>query len=173
MTYCTAPAAAEDLVEIKTLLSASGLPSTDLTASKLKSFWVARDPNSPSMHNIVGVIGLETFSPPRSSPREPHNHNSEGVALLRSLAVKEGYRNQGIAQSLCDEMETFARVHYGIRQLYLLTTTAEEYFCNKRGFERTDRKSVPASIQSTSEFSGGLCPCSAVCLTKHLEELST
>ncbi|CAB9527585.1 n-acetylglutamate synthase [Seminavis robusta] len=145
-----APPAGSDLVVIKELLESCQLPTKDLTESHLTSFLVA----TTNDNGIIGVVGLEVFPP------SPH-------ALLRSLAVKDSHRGQGIATALYNQMEKVARETHGIKHLYLLTTTAADYFRSRQGFQRVERKAAPNVIQATAEFSA-ICPCSAVCLRKDL-----
>ncbi|NID14509.1 hypothetical protein [Luteibacter yeojuensis] len=55
----------------------------------------------------------------------------------------------------------------GFAKLFLLTTTATDYFV-ERGYRRVDREEVPADIRSTRQFAG-LCPASALVMVKELE----
>ncbi len=55
-----------------------------------------------------------------------------------------------------------------IKTLYLLTLTAEGFF-SKLGFNNLDRKNVPETLQGTEEFRS-LCPDTAVCMVKNIEE---
>lgn len=66
---------------------------------------------------------------------------------------------------LCRALEAQAR-RQGISTLYLLTTTAESFFC-ERGYEEIERARAPAAIRRTSEFAE-LCPDSATCMCKEL-----
>ena len=50
----------------------------------------------------------------------------------------------------------------GLREFYLLTTTAEEYF-RKRGFKTIDRDEVHPQLLSSREFQDA-CPTSATCM---------
>jgi amino-acid N-acetyltransferase len=50
--------------------------------------------------------------------------------------------------------------------VYLLTTTAPEYFA-ELGFSRVERASAPEAMQSSSEFAS-ICPASATCMVKML-----
>jgi amino-acid N-acetyltransferase len=50
--------------------------------------------------------------------------------------------------------------------IYLLTTTAERYF-PKFGFERIARTDVPATVQTSIEFTSA-CPASAAVMRKLL-----
>ena len=52
----------------------------------------------------------------------------------------------------------------GIRDVYLLTTTAEHYF-PRLGFACVDRECVPAAVRTSAEFTGA-CPASAVVMRK-------
>lgn len=141
------PALAGDEAAIKALLAACGLPCEDLTPIHLEHFWVLRD--GPE---LAGVVGLEMYG---------------DVGLLRSLAVAETNRGIGIAAQLTDKAEADARAQ-GVRALYLLTTTAADYFA-RRGYKRADRDAAPAALKNTAEFRS-LCPDSAVCMVKELEE---
>jgi amino-acid N-acetyltransferase len=138
-------AAEADLDRIRALLAACDLPAEDLAAALLGGFTVASEAG-----RLVGCIGLEPLA--------------DG-ALLRSLAVEPAHRGRGIAARLCDEAEEAARKS-GVRDLYLLTTTAAEYFA-ARGFRRVDRSALPASVQATAQFME-LCPASAVAMHKSL-----
>jgi amino-acid N-acetyltransferase len=53
-----------------------------------------------------------------------------------------------------------------VRNLYLLTTTAERYF-KEHGYEAVDRASAPPDIQGTRQFAG-LCPASSAFMVKAL-----
>jgi amino-acid N-acetyltransferase len=50
----------------------------------------------------------------------------------------------------------------GLRAVYLLTTTAADYF-RRFGFEDARRDEAPAVLQRSSEFAS-VCPASAACL---------
>jgi len=53
-----------------------------------------------------------------------------------------------------------------MRALYLLTTTAEEYFPSF-GFEKVERSSVPAELNDSAELKGA-CPASATVMRRGL-----
>ena len=93
-----------DLNEIQQLLTECQLPSSDLTASNLNTFLVARRRKPAEDSSILGVVGLEICLPGQDG-------------LLRSLAVKDNYRGQGLAMSLCDRMEVLARQKHGLLSL--------------------------------------------------------
>ena len=140
-----APARPSDEAGIKGLLAVCELPHEDLTTAHLEHFWVLRD--GP---RLVGVVGLEMLG---------------DIGLLRSLAVPDAYRGQGIGARLTEKAEDYARAQ-GIRALYLLTSTAPDYFA-KHGYRRTDRDAAPGALQEIAEFKS-LCPDSAVCMVKEL-----
>jgi len=131
----------EDIVAI---LSAEKLPVDDLP-EKLDTFLVARDNGQ-----LVGVIGLEVYGT---------------YGLLRSLAVLPGYRNKGIAGKLINRLESVAKLN-DLKEIYLLTETAPEYFTGK-AFQKITRDEVPDEVKQSSEFSH-VCPVSAVVMKKSI-----
>ena len=139
------PAPATALEGVKTLLVEAGLPAEDLTAQHLRHFLVATDSGE-----LVGGIGLEPAG---------------ATALLRSLVVTPGRRERGLGAQLAAAAESKA-ARDGIRQLYLLTTTAQGFF-SKRGYEVIDRSDAPEGLQQTFEFREA-CPQTAVCMTRTL-----
>ncbi|HEY0016117.1 MAG TPA: arsenic resistance N-acetyltransferase ArsN2 [Longimicrobium sp.] len=138
-------ARASDFPAIVRLLTDAALPHDDLTPEHLRHFLVLRDGDG-----IAGVVGMEV---------------ADDAGLLRSLAVSEGRRGGGLAARLVDALEARA-ASAGIRTLYLLTTTAEDFFA-RRGYARADRAAVPDAIAATPEFRG-ICPASAACMSKAL-----
>lgn len=135
----------EDLAQIVALLRAAQLPSDDLAATMLGHFLVLRESDSRS---VGGVIGLE-----------PHAQ----AALLRSLAIAPAQRGGGQGGALVKALEVKARTS-GIRDLFLLTTTAEKFFA-RLGYAVVPREAAPKTLQSTTEFTA-LCPASAICMHK-------
>jgi len=99
---------------------------------------------------VVGTGGLEPFS---------------NCALLRSVSVKKDLQNRGLGKFINKELEKVSK-EQGINCLYLLTTTAKDFFCHE-GYEVVDREDAPESIKNTSEFSC-VCPSSAVAMRKYL-----
>ena len=86
-------------------------------------------------------------------------------ALLRSVVVDAAYRGRGIADALvADRLARAAAL--GVREVYLLTTTADGYFA-QRAFLPIDRADVPAGIRRSPEFST-LCPATAVVMRREL-----
>lgn len=140
-----APEFEEQLTEIKQLLSACELPTSDVSPSNSLQFFGCR-----SDAKLAGVVGLEVCGP---------------VALLRSLAVAPSRRNHGLGKSLV----TFAEAHaasLGVESLFLLTTSADTYF-SKLGYSPASREAAPPSIKATAQFSE-LCPASSVFMSKRL-----
>jgi amino-acid N-acetyltransferase len=144
-TLVLEPARPEDAAEIGLLLGAAGLPDEDF-AEHLAHFIVARKSGA-----VVGTVGYE----PRGK-----------VALLRSLVVTPDIHRAGLGTRLLERLTTTAK-NEGVEQFFLLTSTAEDFFV-RRGYTRVARDRVPADVARTREFHG-LCPVSAICLTKPLQ----
>ena len=87
------------------------------------------------------------------------------VALVRSVAIAESLRNAGLGAALCDTLLGDAR-RRGVRDAYLLTTTAPRFFA-RLGFAQIAREAAPPAIQRTGEFAG-LCPASALVMHRAL-----
>jgi amino-acid N-acetyltransferase len=136
---------ADQLAEIRQLLSASDLPTVDISPSASLLFFGCRSEN-----RLVGVIGLEVYGT---------------VALLRSLAVDPTQSKHGLGKSLADFAEAHA-ASLGVESLFLLTTTADAFFSGL-GYAPASRDKAPVSIKNTSQFSG-LCPASSVFMCKRL-----
>ena len=134
------PARAEDLEGIKALLLASNLPTAGVD-DHWKTFLVARDGEV-----MVGCGGAEAY---------------QFAALIRSVAVKDEYRSHGIGRRLVRQLLD-RLASRGLREFYLLTTTAEAYF-KKRGFKPIDRDEVHPQLLSSREFQDA-CPSTAVCM---------
>lgn len=134
---------------IRSLLTENHLPAVDLPEN-LDTFYVSLS----DKENIAGVIGMEVFGT---------------VALLRSMVVDSTFRNKNIASNLVSTLESEAMAK-GIEEIYLLTETAEKYF-SKKGYTVIQRKEVPASVQSSSEFIH-TCPTSATVMKKKIREVS-
>lgn len=133
-----------DLDAVESLLSANNLP-LDGVKENFSSFVVAEDRGE-----IAGAIGLEKFG---------------SAALLRSAVVSPDYRGSGVGRRLVERLLERAEKE-GIEELFLLTTTAENYF-PRFGFARTNRSDVPAPVKTSAEFQGA-CPDSAVVMTRRI-----
>jgi amino-acid N-acetyltransferase len=100
---------------------------------------------------LIGVVGVERCG---------------DYGLLRSAAVESNARNRGIGRKLVEQAISTAKANR-LRSLYLLTTTAEEYFPTF-GFEVTTRQDVPDPVRQTHEFREA-CPASATVMKLDLE----
>jgi N-acetylglutamate synthase-like GNAT family acetyltransferase len=127
------------------LLGAHGLPTGDL-GEPGRRFFRLRDAGG----GTLGHVGLE-----------PHGRE----ALLRSLVTDGAARGRGHGSRLVEHAAVLA-ASLGAEDLYLLTTTAADFFA-ARGFERVERAAVPPSIAATREFAG-LCPASATVMRRRL-----
>lgn len=127
------------------LLQNAGLPASDVTEEHLVHFFYIGSATAPD-----AMVGIELYG-----------HD----ALLRSLVVAPGLRSTRLGTRLVEHVESHARTH-GVRTIYLLTTTAENFF-QSRGYVATSRDSAPSSIRATTEFAG-LCPASSAFLSKSL-----
>ena len=133
-----------DAARIIALLTANDLPTSDLAHCR-PEFVVIEDGTE-----LIGTAGVEVFG---------------DAALVRSVAIARGRQKAGLGSSLLGELEHQASA-LGIRELVLLTQTAEPFFA-RHGYTRVERASVPQPIQATTEFRS-LCPASAVCMSKRL-----
>jgi protein-tyrosine-phosphatase/N-acetylglutamate synthase-like GNAT family acetyltransferase len=136
-------ATAADAPALEALLNSAGLPTQDLRADPLAHFLLYRRGES-----LLGAVGIDTAGE---------------VGLLRSLVVAEAVRGGGIAGRLVNAAEQLA-VSKGIRRLYLLTTTASDFFA-RRGYLRTLRSEAPAAIAAMPQFAS-LCPTTSDFMSK-------
>ena len=86
-------------------------------------------------------------------------------ALLRSVAVASHAQGQGLGRALTETVLRIAR-EAGAPAAFLLTTTAEQFF-PKFGFVRITRQDVPASVQTSVEFTTA-CPSTSAVMRKLL-----
>jgi amino-acid N-acetyltransferase len=138
----------DDLSEVLRLLKQNHLPPDGLR-DHIATTLVARRGGQ-----IVGSAALEVYA--------------DG-ALLRSVAVASDARGKGLGQQLTQAAIGLAQA-LNLEAVYLLTTTAEEYF-PKFGFERIGRADVPASVQASVEFRSA-CPATAAVMRKPLRRSS-
>jgi len=138
------PAQCSDAVAVEELLRGVALPTEDLPAD-LAHFVVGYD-----QHQLAGIAGMEYYGP---------------LGLLRSVAVSPVFRDRHLGRALVDAVLDSARQD-GIREAYLITTTADAYFL-RYGFTEVKRAEVPEAIRATSQFSA-LCPASAVIMKMSL-----
>lgn len=134
------PATADDLPRIKELLLENKLPTAGIE-DHWRTFVVAR-----AGDKVVGCGGSEAY---------------QFAALIRSVAVDNAYRSQGIGRRLVRQLLD-RLASRGIREFYLLTETAEAYF-KKRGFKTIDRDEVHPQLLSSRELQGA-CSDTAICM---------
>ena len=139
------PARPDDFPAVTALLSVCQLPTNDLTHDILSTFFVAE-----SGKQIVGACGFEV---------------SGTDGLLRSLAVAPDARGNRLGERLVARCEAAAQSG-GVKNLYLLTTTADAYL-RRLGYVDVLRESAPPAVSTHPQFRG-LCPASAKCLKKLL-----
>ncbi|MGQ0643236.1 MAG: arsenic resistance N-acetyltransferase ArsN2 [Gemmatimonadaceae bacterium] len=132
-------AQADDLAAVRELLIAAQLPLDGLEDQFGDSYAIAE-----SDGRIIGAEGIETY---------------EDAGLLRSAVVDTRWRGRGVGDALTRDRLAWARAR-GLREVYLLTTTASDYF-PRHGFERVLRASAPAALQRSREFAEA-CPDTAV-----------
>ena len=135
-------AARTDHEAVALLLRDLELP-IDGVADWLDRFWVAEHQG-----HLVGVAGMERYG---------------DSGLLRSVGVAREWRGTGVGRTLVERVLDEGRAA-GVRDVYLLTTTAEHYF-PRLGFACVDRQSVPPALQASAEFTGA-CPASAVVMRR-------
>ncbi|MBW1963420.1 MAG: GNAT family N-acetyltransferase [Deltaproteobacteria bacterium] len=140
------PAKESDLDSILNLLAACNLPSEGLS-DHIRTAFVAR-----AGKTTIGCAALEIYGK---------------AALLRFVAVAEGYRSQGLGGRLVQTILDGAK-EAGITRAYLLTETAVRYF-SRFGFRPIDRSKVPPDVQNSVEFTS-VCPVSALAMELRLGE---
>ena len=134
------PATPADLPEILKLISDNNLPVSDILPGK-QLFVVAE-----ADKQLVGCAGLELYGE---------------KGLFRSLAVRKVNRNMKTGRNLLDVVIALSREN-AVKQLYLLTTTADLYF-NRMGWQTIERTEVPEELRATTEFLS-VCPSTAICM---------
>src|SRR2546427_13212139 len=104
-------------------------------AQQLPGFLVLEDSG-----RIVASAGLELYG---------------SAALLRSVAVAEAFRNRGLGEAMVTQLLHRARSR-GVRTVYLLTTTAQQYF-QRLGFETVPREAVDPAVTASAGVGGRSC----------------
>lgn len=143
MTAFTIRAATQgDLGAVEATLRDSELPLDGLQDQFGDGYAVAE-----AEGRIIGVEGIEV-------------HGDDG--LLRSAAVVSAWRGRGVGDALTRDRISWAR-RRGLRSLYLLTTTAGDYFL-RFGFAPVDRDQAPDGVRKSREFAD-CCPTTALFMT--------
>lgn len=141
------PARPEDYPAIRALLIEQGLPSEDVAVGQASRFHLAVQDGA-----LLACAALEPYG---------------SDALLRSVAVAECARRNGLGRALVGIAERDAAA-MGVHRLFLLTTTAASYF-TRLGYAPFDRNQAPVLLQSSSQFAS-LCPASAAYMVKDLPQ---
>jgi amino-acid N-acetyltransferase len=145
LSHRIGPASPEDLPEVHALLRSHGLPTEGLEPF-VDTLLVSR-----SRGQIIGCAALEIYG---------------AAALLRSVAVDVGWQGRGLGADLEEKARRLARTR-GAREIFLLTTTAAEYFA-RLGFARCAREDTPQAMRESLQFTTQ-CPWSAVVMRRALE----
>ena len=128
-TTSVGPASGGDLDAIRRLLVAALLPSGNVGGPNQR-FIVARQNG-----RVVGCAGLETFG-------------EDGQ--LRSMAVHWTSRNAGLGTRLHGRL-LFEAVQAGVRNLYVVTTTATDFFA-AQGYRKVQPADVPPGVAASEEY---------------------
>lgn len=125
------------------LLKINNLPTEDIDAN-VELFGIFED------EKLIATAGLEKY---------------ESIGLLRSVSTTPEVRGKGFGKIITAETENYA-LQNGISEMYLLTTTAKDFFA-KDGYTLVNREDVPEEIKQTKQFSS-VCPSSATIMKKDL-----
>ncbi len=131
----------DDVEAVLQLLTAARLPHDGVAEQFGPGYAVAESDGA-----IVGAEGVEQY---------------EDAGLLRSAVVLDTWRGHGVGEMLTRDRLAWARAA-GISELWLLTTTAADYF-PRFGFARANRADAPDAVQASREFAEA-CPASAVAM---------
>ncbi len=123
------PAEAADLDAVGALLAAANLPLDGMDEAFEHGIVAIED------GVIVGAAAVERYG-------------TDG--LLRSVVVNPTRRGSGLGRAVVEAAEVSAR-RLGIRDLYLLTETAIDWF-PRLGYAPLDRDAAPAGIAGSIEF---------------------
>ena len=127
------------------LIRENSLPTEDL---ENKQVYVLVDEHN----EIIGTGGLEYFG---------------NEALIRSVSIQKDQQGKGLGKLVTAELEKIA-VSHGAHTLYLLTTTAKDFF-QREGYREILRDEVSSQIRESSEFSS-VCPTTATVMKKELNQ---
>ncbi len=133
-----------DLPAVEDLLSAAGLP-IEGAASAFETGVVARDGEA-----VVGAAGVERYGT---------------AGLLRSVVVSADRRGVGLGRDLVAAAEDLARCE-GVRELYLLTETASDWF-PRLGYMAIPRHQAAAAVGQSIEFTTA-CAETAIAMRREL-----
>jgi N-acetylglutamate synthase-like GNAT family acetyltransferase len=144
MTSChIRPARPADREAVVALLLRAELPPEGLDEQFGDAYAVAE-----AEGRIVGAAGVEVYG---------------GAGLLRSVAVDPQWRGRGLGAALTRERLAWAEAR-GLGDVYLLTSTAADYF-PRLGFAPVARENVPEAVRRSVQFAGA-CPASAAVMVR-------
>lgn len=83
------------------------------------------------------------------------------AALIRSVALQKSFRGKDIGSTIVNDLVSKAK-EKNIKDIFLLTDTAEDFFLRK-GFKQISREEVPKAVRASSEFTH-ICPVTAACM---------
>lgn len=132
-------AEASDISEIKEILTRSNLPTVGVEKA-VEHFLIAES------GQVIGVIGVLLEEP---------------KSLLRSFAVSPLHRSKGVGGLLVTEMLKELKKQE-IKEVYLLTETAADYF-TRIGFSEIYRAKMPLNLLKESGLDKA-CPCTSKCM---------
>src|SRR5712691_2888217 len=133
-----------DLLDIVSLLKAAALPVAGIE-NHIETTLVARD-----SERLLGCAAVEVYGQ---------------AGLLRSVAVEVEHRGEGWGERLTKAALELARKR-GVRDIYLLTTTASHFF-PRFGFTATTRAELDPALAQSEELRGE-CPASALAMRASL-----
>jgi amino-acid N-acetyltransferase len=148
MTPSVSPATAKDLSAITALLKTCKLPLQGIE-QHLDTALVARENGE-----LVACAAVEIYG---------------SVGLLRSVAVRPDHRGTGLGQRVTAAALELARQR-GLTNVYLLTTTAGEFF-PRFGFVPVARSQLDPALSQSEELRGA-CPASALAMRLELSTSS-
>ena len=128
-TTSVGPASGGDMEAIRRLLVAALLPSGDVDGPNQR-FIVARQDG-----RVVGCAGLDSFG-------------ADGQ--LRSMAVHWTSRNAGLGTRLHGRL-LYEALQVGVRNLYVVTTTAADFFA-AQGYRKVQPADVPPGVVNSEEY---------------------
>jgi amino-acid N-acetyltransferase len=129
-----------DLPDVLALLKASALPIAGID-QHVETTLIARDNGK-----IVACAAVEVYG---------------RAGLLRSVAVDTDRRGEGLGDRLTKAALELARTR-GVRDIYLLTTTASHFF-PRFGFTAIPRAELDPALEQSEELRGA-CPASALAM---------
>ena len=138
------PATAGDLGRVLELLEHNHLPRAEIE-HHVDTLLVAREGD-----RIVGCGAVELYGK---------------AGLVRSIAVDLPHRGLGLGIQLTEAVLALARSH-GLKTVYLLTETAQDFF-PRFGFITIERSEVPPALHESAEWTTA-CASTAQAMVKRL-----